>query len=87
MLGLTCVTQVLSLSIPIPAEQLVKHNLMEADMLELDRAIDIRSVCPLPKTFCIPRVKCPLRSIVYDREASRFVHREEKVGKHFYFTY
>ncbi len=46
---------------------------MVADMLELARAGDIRAACPRSDTYCLPRVKCNVKSIVYDREGLRFI--------------
>lgn len=52
---------------------------MVANMLELARAADIKAACPRSDTFCLPRVKCPVKSVVYDREGQRFIEGVEKV--------
>lgn len=57
-----------------PAEQQ-----MVADMLELARADEIKAACPRANTYCISRVKCPVKDVVYDREGTRFVMGPESV--------
>lgn len=52
---------------------------MVASMLELARASDIKAACPRSDTFCLPRVKCPVKSVVYDREGQRFMEGPDKV--------
>lgn len=78
---LLCVTQVLPLSIPKLSadEQLAEQN-MVADMLELARAGDIRAACPRSDTYCLPRVKCNIKSVVYDREGLRFILGPDEVS-------
>lgn len=53
---------------------------MVADMLELARADEIKVACPRPNTFCLPRVRCPVKSVTYDREGMRFVLGADSVS-------
>ncbi|KAK4017995.1 hypothetical protein OUZ56_000067 [Daphnia magna] len=73
LIGLICVTPTLSLSLRRAVEEKIPEQEIVADMLELARAADVKVACPLSDTFCLPRVKCPIKSIVYDREGTRFM--------------
>lgn len=73
--GLICVTQISSLTL----RRATDESQMVANMLELARAADIKAACPRSDTFCLPRVKCPVKSVVYDREAQRFKEGVDKV--------
>lgn len=42
-------------------------------MLDLERAAEIRIACPRSDTFCVPRIKCPVKNVIYDREGLRFL--------------
>lgn len=64
--------QILSLSLRRAVDEKIPEQKIVADMLELARAADVKVACPLSDTFCLPRVKCPLKSTVYDREGLRF---------------
>ena len=68
-------TQIYSLSL----RRATDEPKMVANMLELARAADIKAACPRSDTFCLPRVKCPVKSVVYDREGQRFIEGVEKV--------
>ena len=77
---LLCATQVFPLSLPkLPERETLSEQNMVADMLELARAGDIRAACPRSDTFCLPRVKCPVKSVIYDREGLRFILGPDQV--------
>lgn len=82
--GLICVTPTLSLSLRRAVEEKIPEQEIVADMLELARAADVKVACPLSDTFCLPRVKCPIKSIVYDREGTRFMVGAEVNCYHIY---
>lgn len=68
-------TQISSLTL----RRATDESQMVASMLELARAADIKAACPRSDTFCLPRVKCPVKFVMYDREAQRFMEGVDKV--------
>ena len=52
---------------------------MAADMLSISRSNDILGACPKAETFCLPRVKCPVKNVIYDRESLRFMLGEQVI--------
>ena len=66
-----------SLSLTKTSEQNGTADGMAADMLSISRSNDILAACPKADTFCLPRVRCPVKNVIYDRESLRFMLGEQ----------
>ena len=72
-----------SLSLTKTSEQNGTADAMAADMLSISRSNDISAACPKSDTFCLPRVRCPVKNVIYDRESLRFMLGEQVCRNNF----
>ena len=73
------------LSVPSTAGTEAFDDEKSANMLDLASAADIKAACPTKDTYCLPRVKCPVKNTDYDRESLRFILSDSDLVNHFYF--
>ena len=73
--GFNCHVQ--SLSLTKTSEQNGTADGMAADMLSISRSNDILAACPKADTFCLPRVRCPVKNVISDRESLRVMLGEQ----------
>lgn len=56
-----------------------EDDMFRATMLDSRNSDKIEFACPHKESFCIPRIKCSIKFVVYDREALRFQQSKEVV--------
>ena len=58
-----------------------EEDIFKATMLDSRNSDKIEFACPHKESFCIPRTKCSIKFVVYDREALRFQQSKEVTFK------